>query len=73
MITAKEARQALKTIAQYCNERYNYEHRRDCYNCKIKDVCDACEMQSSPFIEIGEILEKEYKEKHKFAWQWCFK
>lgn len=29
-VTKEEARQALKTIAQYC-------YMRDCYDCEIKD------------------------------------
>ena len=36
MITKEEARQALKTIAQYCKQV-------DCYKCEIKDACEGCE------------------------------
>lgn len=38
MVTKEEARQALKTIAQYCDEV-------DCYECEIKEACEKCEHQ----------------------------
>lgn len=62
MITAKEARQALKTIAQYCDDV-------DCYKCKIKDACVAIDAQLSPFsfCRLSEIINKEEKENSKLA------
>lgn len=52
MITAKEARQALKTIAQYCDEV-------DCYECEIKYACEAIEAQLLPFCRLSEAMRKE--------------
>lgn len=52
MIKAKEARQALKTIAQYCAQV-------DCYKCEIKDACEAIEAQLLPFCRFSEIVRKE--------------
>lgn len=54
MITDKEARQALKTIAQYCDDV-------DCYKCEIKDACVAIDAQLSPFsfCRLSEAMRKD--------------
>lgn len=52
MITGNEARQALKTIAQYCDDV-------DCYECEIKDACEGIEAQLLPFCRLSEIVRKE--------------
>lgn len=52
IITGNEARQALKTIAQYCDDV-------DCYECEIKDACEGIEAQPSPFCRLSEIVRKE--------------
>lgn len=61
-VTDKEARQALKIIAQYCDDV-------DCYKCKIKDACVAIDAQLSPFsfCRLSEIINKEEKENNKLA------
>lgn len=70
-VTDKEARQALKIIAQYCDDV-------DCYKCKIKDACVAIDAQLSPFsfcrlseiinkCRLSEIINKEEKENTKLA------
>lgn len=60
MVTAKEARQALKTIAQYCDEV-------DCYECEIQDACEGIEAQLLPFCRLIEIINKKEKENSKLA------
>lgn len=52
MIKGKEARQALKTIAQYCDEV-------DCDKCKIKYACVAIDAQLLPFCRLSEAMRKE--------------
>ena len=51
-VTKEEARQALKTIAQYCD-------MKDCYECEIKDACEGIEAQLLPFCRLREIVRKE--------------
>lgn len=51
-VTKEEARQALKTIAQYCDDV-------DCYECEIKDACEGIEAQLLPFCRLREIGRKE--------------
>lgn len=55
-VTKEEARQALKTIAQYCDDA-------DCYECEIQDACDGIQGQLFPFCRLGGILDKKEKEK----------
>lgn len=52
MIKGKEARQALKTIAQYCDDV-------DCYECEIQDACEGIEAQLLPFCRLSKIVRKE--------------
>lgn len=52
MVTKEEARQALKTIAQYC-------FMRDCYDCEIKGACEKLEMKKFPFYVLSEMMNKE--------------
>lgn len=51
MITDNEAQQALKTIAEYCD-------MRNCYDCKIKFVCERLEMKKLPFYIISDAMKK---------------
>lgn len=54
-VTKEEARQALKTIAQYC-------YMRDCYDCEIKHVCERLEMKKFPFYIINDIMKESKKD-----------
>nr|DAI56080.1 MAG TPA: hypothetical protein [Caudoviricetes sp.] len=52
MIKAKEARQALKTIAQYCD-------MKTCDECEIKDMCENLEMKKYPLFFLAEIISNQ--------------
>lgn len=58
MVTKEEARQALKTIAQYCDEV-------DCYECEIKEACEKCEHQDHTFYWLHCLDKVMRKEKER--------
>lgn len=51
-VTKEEAQQALKTIAQYCDDV-------DCYECDIKDACEKLEIKEYPFFFLAEWMRKK--------------
>lgn len=53
-VTKEEARQALKTIAQYCDEV-------DCFECEIEIECDRLSLVTFPFYRLGESMKKPKK------------
>lgn len=53
-VTKEEARQALKTIAQYCDEV-------DCFECEIEKECDRLSLVTFPFYRLGESMKKPKK------------
>ncbi len=53
-VTKEEARQALKTIAQYCDDI-------DCYECEIQDACEGIKDELFPFCGLSVILDKKRK------------
>lgn len=57
-VTKEEARQALKTIAQYCDDI-------DCYECEIQDACEEIKDELFPFCGLSVILDKKEKEPSK--------